>query len=401
MTGQLWYLQVLEGPHLSALSDRNRVRVRPLAAPRGMLYDRHGVPLVEARPSFVLSIVPRELTDRGTVLARLSILLKVPLAELQAALARVTADSGWPVRVRRDLTFENVARIEEVVALFVKRVIYSHYATTARLWGVSVLDDQALAWGLMGVVDGFVYFGAFPALVMRMALQEQRMTELEEALEGQRAEVEIDPTTAAGRVTTMVTASSASLATKAALWLISGIAGAVLFWLVQVLSGGPTIPDFMGEQIVDAGGYPARFASAIGWAVHLGVSLSYALLFGVIVLVLAATRVPARVAISFAVAGALGWVTAMVAPPAISVTISVVSGQGWPSELFPLNTGLGLPFWNHVGFFLLNWLVQGFGPRLLRVGAGRSAVAVALGALLLLGAGGWVASTQSVLVGLR
>jgi hypothetical protein len=171
----------------------------------------------------------------------------------------------------------------------------------------------------------------------------------------------------------MVTAFSVSLATRAALWLISGFAGAVLFWLVQVLSGGPTIPDFMGEQIVEAGGYPTRFAAAIGWAVHLGVSLSYALLFGVIVLVLAATRGLARVAISFAVAVALGWVTAMVAPPAIGVTISVVSGQGWPSELFPLNTELGLPFWNHVGFFLLNWLVQGVGPRLLRVGARRSA----------------------------
>jgi cell division protein FtsI/penicillin-binding protein 2 len=44
VTGQLWHLQVLEGPRLSELSDRNRVRVRPLAAPRGTLYDRHDVP---------------------------------------------------------------------------------------------------------------------------------------------------------------------------------------------------------------------------------------------------------------------------------------------------------------------------------------------------------------------
>lgn len=113
VTGQLWYLQVLEGPHLSALSDRNRIRVRSLAAPRGTLYDRHGVPLVEARPSFVLSIVPRELTDRDTVLARLSILLKVPLADLEAAMDGVTAESGWPVRIRRDLSFEDVIRVEE------------------------------------------------------------------------------------------------------------------------------------------------------------------------------------------------------------------------------------------------------------------------------------------------
>jgi hypothetical protein len=164
----------------------------------------------------------------------------------------------------------------------------------------------------------------------------------------------------------MVTAPSVSLATKAALWLISGVAGAVLFSLVQVLTGGPTIAQFMGQQIVEAGGYPASFAHAIGWSVHLGVSLSYALLFGVIVLLLGASRFPAQIAITAVMAVALGWITAIVAPPAISVTISVLSGQGWPSELFPVNTELGLPFWNHVGFFLLSWLVQGLGPRVVR-----------------------------------
>lgn len=171
----------------------------------------------------------------------------------------------------------------------------------------------------------------------------------------------------------MVTASTVSLATKAVLWLISGVAGAVLFWLVQVLTGGPTIPGFMGAQIAEAGGYPARFAPAIGWAVHLSVSLSYALLFGVIVLLLAATRFPAQIAISAVVAVALGWMTTVVAPPAISVTISVLSGQAWPSEIVPLNTERGLPFWNHVAFFLLNWVVQAAGPRLLRVGVSRNA----------------------------
>jgi cytochrome c oxidase assembly factor CtaG len=85
-----------------------------------------------------------------------------------------------------------------VVALFVNRVIYTHYATTARLWGLSALDDQALAWGLMGVVDGLVYGAAFLTLVMRMAFHEQRMTELQEALERRRAEAEIEQTTAVG-----------------------------------------------------------------------------------------------------------------------------------------------------------------------------------------------------------
>lgn len=113
IVGQLWNLQVLEGPRLAELSDRNRIRVRPVAAARGMLYDRSGLPLVEARPAFTVSVVPRDVEDRDAVLARLSILLRVPFGELQATLGEVAADSAWPVRIRRGLSFEEAIRVEE------------------------------------------------------------------------------------------------------------------------------------------------------------------------------------------------------------------------------------------------------------------------------------------------
>lgn len=67
------------------------------------------------------------------------------------------------------------------------------------------------------------------------------------------------------------------------LWLVGGIAGSVVFWLVQVLTGGPTITEFMGQQIAAAGGYPPASAPVIGWAVHPGVSLAYAALMGIAV----------------------------------------------------------------------------------------------------------------------
>jgi len=112
--GQLWYLQVLEGVRLQELSDKNRIRVRPVAAPRGILFDRNGLALVDNRPAFTLSLIPREMGDeRDTVLARLSILLKIPLRELEEALDRVPADSLRPVRVRRGLSLEEVTRVEE------------------------------------------------------------------------------------------------------------------------------------------------------------------------------------------------------------------------------------------------------------------------------------------------
>jgi penicillin-binding protein 2 len=111
--GQLWYLQVLEGGRFLDASDKNRIRIRPIAAPRGILFDRNGVPLVDNRPAFTLSIIPRELDNRDAVLGRLATLLGLPYQELVDALGRVPSDSFLPVRIRRGLTMEDVAKVEE------------------------------------------------------------------------------------------------------------------------------------------------------------------------------------------------------------------------------------------------------------------------------------------------
>jgi penicillin-binding protein 2 len=114
---QLWYLQVLEGGRFQEASDKNRIRVRPIAAPRGILFDRQGLPLVDNRPAFTLSLIPRELdrdpVKRDATLGRVASLLQIPFAELQEAVTKVSPDSILPVRVRRGLSMDDVARVEE------------------------------------------------------------------------------------------------------------------------------------------------------------------------------------------------------------------------------------------------------------------------------------------------
>ena len=114
---QLWYLQVLEGGRFQEASDKNRIRIRPIAAPRGILFDRKGLPLVDNRPAFTLSLIPRELerdpVQRDATLGRLASLLQIPFVELQEAVAKVSPDSILPVRVRRGLSMDDVARVEE------------------------------------------------------------------------------------------------------------------------------------------------------------------------------------------------------------------------------------------------------------------------------------------------
>ncbi len=157
--GQLWYLQVLEGGRFLDASEKNRIRVRPIAAPRGILLDRHGTPLVDNRPAFTLSLIPRELPRevavRDAVLGRVAALLRIPYQELQDAVARVQADSLLPVRVRRGLTLEDVAKVEEwklelpgVIAEVEPQRVYPTSRFAAHLLGyVREASDEQLRQG--------------------------------------------------------------------------------------------------------------------------------------------------------------------------------------------------------------------------------------------------------------
>jgi penicillin-binding protein 2 len=133
------------------MSEKNRIRIRPVAAPRGILFDRNGLPLVDNRPAFTLSLIPREMEDRDTVLARVSVLLKIPLFELQEALEKVPPDSIRPQRVRRGLSLEDVTKLEErklelpgVVVEIEPQRVYPTSTFAAHLLGYvrEVSDDQ-------------------------------------------------------------------------------------------------------------------------------------------------------------------------------------------------------------------------------------------------------------------
>ncbi|MBI3827335.1 MAG: hypothetical protein HY294_15185 [Candidatus Rokubacteria bacterium] len=156
---------------------------------------------------------------------------------------------------------------------------------------------------------------------------------------------------------------------RLALVVVGGVAGSGLFWLVQVMTGGPTITAFMGEQVAAAGGYPATLAPAFGWIIHVAVGLSYASLFGVVVAPLRLLPRAALAGTSLVMAIVFGWLTTAIAPSAISVTVGLLGHRRWPAEIFPLNWDVGLPFWNHQLFFLANWIMQVLGGMVVRARA--------------------------------
>lgn len=81
---RLWHLQIVNDDRYRTLSERNRTRFIHIDAPRGTMYDRNGIMLVDSRPAFTVSVLRQEVSDRQALFHRLSQLLGVDTAQLEA-----------------------------------------------------------------------------------------------------------------------------------------------------------------------------------------------------------------------------------------------------------------------------------------------------------------------------
>lgn len=110
---RLWQLQILQGEYYAQLADTNRLRVHRVPAPRGLILDRRGVPLVTNRPAFSVSLLPMELRDPGRVIPEVARLLGLAERDLWARWERARRRPFEPVRVRRDVGIRVVTVLEE------------------------------------------------------------------------------------------------------------------------------------------------------------------------------------------------------------------------------------------------------------------------------------------------
>ena len=113
---QLARLQITDGPRLAALARANSIRHVVLEADRGIIYDRHGAPLVENTPVWSLVAIPAGLaltaTDRAEELAELSRLVGVPEQKLASQLTS-SPDLYAPVTLKANLTLAEELAVNE------------------------------------------------------------------------------------------------------------------------------------------------------------------------------------------------------------------------------------------------------------------------------------------------
>jgi penicillin-binding protein 2 len=110
---RLAHLQLISGGEYKQLSDKNRIRLLPLKAPRGLIYDCNGNLLADNRPSFTVSITPAESPNLPATLTKLRSFVDFDeIRVLEQARASIYAPFKQ-ITLLRDISIEQAAQIEE------------------------------------------------------------------------------------------------------------------------------------------------------------------------------------------------------------------------------------------------------------------------------------------------
>ncbi len=113
LISRLFYLQMTEGPEYRRLSENNCIRLRTIPSPRGFIYDRTGILLADNRPSFDLSIVPRDAAPLTETLAKLSRITGIPESEMNAKIKNSGKIPAYrPVLLKQDIGRDMLALVE-------------------------------------------------------------------------------------------------------------------------------------------------------------------------------------------------------------------------------------------------------------------------------------------------
>ncbi|MDR2051496.1 MAG: penicillin-binding protein 2 [Deltaproteobacteria bacterium] len=112
---RFWHLQILQGEQNMQRAYANRWREQMVHANRGLLLDSRGVILAENRPSYAVSLVREDCRDIPATLAKISQWTGEPLSKLERLYKNSLEErvpSFSPLALARDVSFEQVARIE-------------------------------------------------------------------------------------------------------------------------------------------------------------------------------------------------------------------------------------------------------------------------------------------------
>ena len=105
---RLWQLQVVRGADFRKASENNRLRIEDIYAPRGIIYDRNGIPLVKNVPSFDVYMTPGMMKNPAD-LQRIAALLGLTPRDIAEKLR--SAGRLEPAELAQGLDFNQLAAV--------------------------------------------------------------------------------------------------------------------------------------------------------------------------------------------------------------------------------------------------------------------------------------------------
>ena len=150
-------LQVIDYQKYKRLSGKNSIRSVEIKAPRGIIYDRNNIPLVDNLPTYSLKVIPVDVIDRKTKSIshnfNIELLESIIDFDKEAFISKVmdknqSLEKFIPVTIKRFIKFEERIMIEERIEDF-PGILFS--TIPARKYVSRVNLSHAL--GYLGLVD--------------------------------------------------------------------------------------------------------------------------------------------------------------------------------------------------------------------------------------------------------
>ena len=111
----LFQLQVLQNGRYRLLAKQNYLRMIPIQAPRGCIYDRNGVELVDNRATFDIDLFYTDMRNRKQEITYISRLLGIGVDQISAAINKYkkAGQLYQPIPLLQDANQTMITRVEE------------------------------------------------------------------------------------------------------------------------------------------------------------------------------------------------------------------------------------------------------------------------------------------------
>ena len=112
---RLYYLQLVRGQYYAEIAQNQRIRLLPIPAPRGVIWDRDGHALVDSRPIYSVILSREDLRGRSPVslVASLAEALSVDADILRDRFVQIASQPAFEsILVKQDATPGDIAWVE-------------------------------------------------------------------------------------------------------------------------------------------------------------------------------------------------------------------------------------------------------------------------------------------------